>query len=87
MLDKAINWGWIVEVALNDGLLDMLNETEDPEFSKYRLLDWVLNNWDNMTEHNLRTISDMGRMMIKYPDSYIDEWEADFVEGNTLVLL
>jgi hypothetical protein len=86
MLDKAINWGWIVEVSLNDGLLDMLNETEDPEFNKYRLLDWVLNNWEHMTEHNLRTISDMGRMMVKYPDTYIDEWEADFVESNNLVL-
>jgi hypothetical protein len=26
-------------------------------------------------------------MMVKNPDSYIDEWEADFVEGNNLVLL
>lgn len=86
MLEKAINWGWIVEVSLNDGLLDMLDETEDPEFNKYRLLDWVLNNWENMTEHNLRTIGDMGRMMVKYPDTYIDEWEGDFVEGNNLVL-
>ena len=87
MLDKAINWGWLVEVALNDGLLDMLDETDNPEFNKYRLLDWVLNNWNQMTEHNLRTIADMGRMMIKYPDSYVDEWEADFVESNDLILL
>ena len=85
-IEKAINWGWIVEVSLNDGLLDMLNQTDNPDFNKYRLLDWVLNNWDHMTEHNLRSIADMGRMMVKYPDTYIDEWEADFVESNNLVL-
>ena len=85
MLEKGINWGWLVEVSLNDGLLSMLDKTDNPEFNKYRLLDWVLNNWDNMTEHNLRTIADMGRIMVNNPDNYIDEWEADFVEGNSLL--
>jgi len=86
MLEKDVNWGWIVEVALADGLLDMLDSTSDPDFNKWLLLNWVLTNWDHMTEHNLRTISDMGRMMIRFPESFQDEWEADFTKDSSKIL-
>lgn len=76
MLDKETNWGWIAEVALNDGGLHML-ETES---QKLFLLDWMWNNWDNMTETNIRTIEKMAYEMVDYPNEYRDNWEADFLK-------
>ena len=76
-LDKLTNWGWIAEVALNDGALDML-ETEE---EKLILIDWMWNNWDNMTENNIRTIEKMAYEMVDYPDEYRDNWEADFLKS------
>ena len=75
-LDKLTNWGWISEVALNDGGLKML----DDEMSRIILLDWMWNNWDEMTETNIRTIEKMAYEMVDYPDEYRDNWEADFLK-------
>ena len=75
-LDKLTNWGWIAEVALNDGGLKML----DDEMSRIILLDWMWNNWDEMTETNIRTIEKMAYEMVDYPDEYRDNWEADFLK-------
>lgn len=76
MLDKDTNWGWIAEVALNDGGLFMLQS----EIEKMILLDWIYNNWDNMTETNIRTIEKMAYEMVDYPNEYRDNWEADFLK-------
>jgi hypothetical protein len=76
MLDKETNWGWIAEVALNDGGLDMLESDAEKMF----LLDWMYNNWDDMTETNIRTIEKMAYEMVDYPDEYRDNWEADFLK-------
>lgn len=75
-LDKLTNWGWIAEVALNDGGLDMLSTYME----RIILLDWMWNNWDDMTETNIRTIEKMAYEMIDYPDEYRDNWEADFLK-------
>lgn len=74
-LDKLTNWGWITEVALNDGGLNMLT----PE-QAIILLDWMWNNWDDMTENNIRTIEKMAYEMIDYPEDYRDNWESDFLK-------
>ena len=76
MLDKDTNWGWIAEVALNDGGLDMLQSDAEKMF----LLDWMYNNWDAMTETNIRTIEKMAYEMVDYPEEYRDNWEADFLK-------
>lgn len=76
-LPKEVNWGWIAEVALNDGGLKMLKTDEE----RMILLDWVWNNWDNMTETNLRTIEKMAYMMEDYGDDYRDMWEQRFLIG------
>jgi len=76
MLDKETNWGWIAEVAINDGGLHMLESDSDKMF----LLDWMYNNWDNMTETNIRTIEKMAYEMIDYPEEFRDNWEADFLK-------
>lgn len=82
ILTKNENWGWIAYVCLYDGLLDNLNSFEDSYFRKWRLLDWMYNNWDDMTEHNLDTAKDMAFQMISNPDSYQDFWESDFIENS-----
>ena len=76
MLDKDTNWGWIAEVALNDGALHMLESDAEKMF----LLDWMYNNWDAMTETNIRTIEKMAYDMVDYPEEYRDNWEADFLK-------
>ena len=80
ILDKETNWGWIATVCLEDGLLNEL----DNDFQKYILLEWVSNNWWNMREHNLDTVRDMMYLMIEKPDSYKDEWEANFLDADRL---
>lgn len=75
-LDKITNWGWIAEVALYDNGLHMLQSEQE----RIILLDWMWNNWDNMTETNIRTIEKMAYEMIDYPNEYRDNWEADFLK-------
>lgn len=75
-LDFETNWGWIAEVALNDNGLPML----ESELQIIILLDWMWNNWHNMTETNIRTIEKMAYEMVDYPDEYRDNWEADFLK-------
>lgn len=70
------NWGWIAHVGLNDGGLDML-ETEE---EKILLLDWMWNNWHQMTETNIRTIEKMAYEIIDDADNYRDNWEMDFIK-------
>ena len=75
VLAKKPNWGWLVEVALNDeGLAHLPNEE-----SKMILLDWMWNNWDNMTETNISTMEKMAGQMLKYPETYRDRWERAFI--------
>lgn len=70
------NWGWIAHVGLQDGGLDMLNTEEE----KLILLDWVWNNWHQMTETNIRTIEKMAYEILDDPDNYRDNWEMDFLK-------
>ena len=74
-LNWKTNWGWIAEVALNDGGLHMLEEDQ-----RLILLDWMWHNWHGMTETNIRTIEKMAYEMVDYPDEYRDNWEADFLK-------
>jgi hypothetical protein len=76
LLDMETNWGWIAEVALNDSGLHMLESDSDKMF----LLDWMYNNWNNMTETNIRTIEKMAYEMVDYPEDFRDNWEADFLK-------
>lgn len=74
-LDKEENWGWIAEVGLNDGGLNMLTKPQ-----AMILLDWMYTNWFEMKESNIRTIEKMAYEMIDYPEEYRDIWEADFLK-------
>lgn len=84
-MNMATNWGWIAEVALNDGLLDCLNDVQilpDVDYAKYLLLDFIANKWENMTESNLRTVTDMALTMKKYGMEARDIWTVDFLKQS-----
>lgn len=88
-MNMATNWGWIAEVALNDGLLDMLDEVEglpDVDYAKYLLLDFIANKWENMTESNLRTVTDMALTMKKHGMDARDIWTVDFLKQTQSVI-
>jgi hypothetical protein len=81
LLSKKVNWGWLAEVGLNDGGLDLLED----QTSKMILLDWMWNNWDHMTETNLSTMEKMAAIMKKNPTDYRDRWERAFINQMSLV--
>lgn len=82
ILEKDVNWGWIAEVALNDGLLDFLGNDELAQFKKFTVLDWMWNNWEKMMEHNLDTVYDLALHMSESPTEYKDIWEADYIDAE-----
>jgi hypothetical protein len=69
-------WGNIAEVLMNDGGCHFLNEQQ-----RIYLLQWMWNNWDNMTETSIRTAEKMARIMIEEgEDGVQDAWEIDFLK-------
>jgi len=72
---KNENWGWIAEVGLNDGGLDMLESDSD----KMILLDWMWNNWSELRGTSVRIMEQLAYDMVDYPDDYRDEWEASYL--------
>jgi hypothetical protein len=86
ILDKATNWGWLAYVTLNDkSLIENILGKKDYESHKYEILNWVWNEWDQMTEHNLDTIKSLAYSVKEYgPDGYIDAWESEFLNGDLL---
>jgi hypothetical protein len=67
-------WGWIADVILNE---DCVNLTDS---EKIILLDWMYNNWDNMTEKSIRTAEKMAESMVDDPTGYRDDWEIDYLK-------
>lgn len=75
-LTKEEKWGNIAEVLLNDNGCDELNEQQ-----KIYLLDWMWNNWSEMTETSLRTASKMTEVLLEEGEENVqDAWEIDFLK-------
>ena len=74
-LSKDEKWGWLYDVAMNDGALDMV----DTEENKHFLLNWMWNNWDSMKETSIRTIEKMAEDMMEDPNDFIEYWELDYL--------
>lgn len=70
-----VQWGWISDVVLNTNVLNNLRKKE-----KNILLDWMYCNWDDMTEHSIRTAEKMASVMVDDPTGYITDWEIDFLK-------
>lgn len=74
-LNKTQHWGWMADVLLNSTINDCL--TED---NKSIILEWVWNNWDNMTERSIRTLEKMAETMCEEPNDYEMSWEIDYLK-------
>lgn len=83
ILDAETNWGWLAYVTFEDKLVDKwLGSTPDSFQKKYMILEWVLNKWDKMTEHNLDTIKSMALAMVEHPYDFKDVWESEFIDAE-----
>lgn len=74
-LDKDQHFGWMGDV--------LMNETLVPEVSydhKLEMLDWLYNNWSNMTERSIRTLEKMAQSIIDEPEDYKMIWELDYLK-------
>lgn len=76
-LGKESKWGWLYDVAMNDGALDMLKSDED----KLELLNFVWDNWGRMKETSIRTIEKMGYDRLEDDEDYADFWEIDYLKS------
>ncbi len=70
-------WGWIADVALNTDCLDENNVTVQ---EKHLILEFMYNNWNNLTERSIRSIQKMTDIMRDYPFTYKFMWEIDFLK-------
>jgi hypothetical protein len=73
-LDDNEQWGWIADTILNEECINLSEE------DKIILLDWMYNNWDNMTERSIRTAEKMAEAMNDDPTGYRDDWEIDYLK-------
>lgn len=74
-LDKDQHFGWMGDV--------LMNETLVPEVSyehKLEMLEWLYNNWSNMTERSIRTLEKMAQSIIDEPEDYKMVWELDYLK-------
>ncbi len=67
-------WGWLVDVTIKE-LKNKLSLNQ-----KMILLDWMYNNWNNLTERSLRAVNKLSDIMINKPKGYRDEWEMQYLK-------
>jgi hypothetical protein len=70
-------WGWIADVVENT---DCLDEKNVFNWEKQTILEFMWNNWDNLTERSIRLVQKMTDTMRDYPDTYKVIWEIDFLK-------
>lgn len=73
-LTDSEQWGWIVDVVMNE---DCVNLSKN---NKMILLDWMYNNWENMSERSIRTAEKMAETMLEDSIGYRDSWEIDYLK-------
>ncbi len=76
-LSNAELWGWIADVVLRTDCLEQFDMSQD---EKYIMLNFVWDNWENLTERSIRLLEKMAIIKKEYPDSYDRVWEIDFLK-------
>jgi hypothetical protein len=76
-LSNAELWGWIADVVLRTDCLDQFDMSKD---EKCIMLNFVWDNWQNLTERSIRLLEKMAIIKKEYPDSYDRVWEIDFLK-------
>jgi hypothetical protein len=76
-LSNAELWGWIADVVLRTDCLEQFDMSKD---EKCIMLNFVWDNWEQLTERSIRLIEKMAIIKKEYPDSYDRVWEIDFLK-------
>ena len=75
-MTKEEKWGNLAFVTLEDGACKNCEEQQ-----KIFILDYIWNNWDNMTETSIRTVEKMARtMQLEGEENIKDAFDADFLK-------
>jgi hypothetical protein len=71
------HWGWLADVLINTNCLCNENLTDN---QKEVILNFLWNNWFNLTERSIRLIEKMAITMRQFPDTYKIIWEIDYLK-------
>jgi hypothetical protein len=76
-LTNAELWGWIADVVLRT---DCLKQFELDQDEKFIMLNFIWDNWEQLTERSIRLIEKMATLKKEYPDTFQTVWEIDFLK-------
>lgn len=76
-LTNAELWGWIADVVLRT---DCLKQFELNQDEKFIMLNFIWDNWEQLTERSIRLIEKMATLKKEYPDTFQTVWEIDFLK-------
>ena len=76
-LTNAELWGWIADVVLRT---DCLKQFDLDQEEKFIMLNFIWDNWEQLTERSIRLIEKMAILKKEYPDSFQSVWEIDFLK-------
>jgi hypothetical protein len=74
-LEGKIKWGWVCDVAINT---DCLKNYEISKNGVIEILSFLWENFDQLTECNIRTIEKMAITKNENPTDYKSEWVVEF---------
>jgi hypothetical protein len=75
-MTKEEKWGNLAFVTLEDG-----SNIDCDEQQKIFILEYIWNNWDNMTETSIRTVEKMARILkLEGEEDIKDAFDADFLK-------
>ena len=76
-LKNEEHFGWIADVVL---FTECLPSSEFTENDKIQIINFMWNNWDNLTERSIRLVEKMAIILKQYPNSFNDIWMIDFLK-------
>jgi hypothetical protein len=74
-LDQETHFGWLADVLINENLQPELSQNQKSE-----ILDWIFENWDQMTERSIRTLEKMAQSIVDEPEDYLTIWDIDYLK-------
>lgn len=73
-LDDKRSWGWMAHNVLQAKTLGPNLRLKMDQ--KRLLLDWMWQNWKQLSATSMRAVQELGAHMINHPDDYPDRWET-----------
>lgn len=71
-------WGYVADVVINDRICEKFIPNISQQH-KEQILQWCYTKWEkNITERNLSIIEKMTKMIVRYPNDYLDVWEQEY---------